>query len=191
MKTGNLIKITLLIFMLLGLLLVVGCYGQFVNPTFNKLGISMKGFDNFVFDSQNNRIAAHDNTTILLILPLTTLNEEQARKVVGDKSAILEGQYETRDASYLGEVTREISCPAEFKPVKNPVKSRFSMLNYQIYSTKSLTYGVCAKDLIAYRAFLGFFYCAGKGMFQIEVFVPAGDEIKFKEMLDRVSTFSC
>ena len=162
------------------------------NSIFNSLGISVKGFDDFaIIENKNNRLVIQDNGIILTILLNKNIEKEIATKLIEDKTIILESQYEIRDAPYPGEITREVVCPEEFKPVKNVINNKNSIVNYQLYSTKSLTYGACAKDLIVYKAFLGFFYCDGKGLFQIEFFVPINDEEKFNEMLQKVSTFKC
>ncbi len=175
------------------LLILNGCKKQEKGLAliFSNLEISMNGFEDFVLDDEDGRIAAHDNTTIFTIFPIKSLKAEQAKEFVDEKTTILEAQYEIRDAPYPGEITKNIVCKEEFKPVKNAVINKFSMASYKLYSTKSLTYGICVNDLITYKAFLGFFYCDGKGLFQIEAFVPIENEMKFDEVLQKVSTLNC
>ena len=185
----------LAIFIIIWLSLIAqGCikHTTDINFIFNSLGISMKGFDDFILiENKNNRLVIQDDGAILTILANKNAEKEIATKLVEDKTIILESQYEIRDAPYPGEITKEVVCPEEFKPVKNVINNKNSLVNYQLYSTKSLTYGACAKDLIIYKAFLGFFYCDGKGLFQIEFFVPINYEEEFNETFKKISSFKC
>ena len=191
----NLKNRTFAIFIIILLFLITqGCSKRTtdINFIFNSFGMSMKGFNDFiVIENKNNRFVAQNNGIILTILLNENIEKKIATKLVEDKTIILESQYEIRDAPYPGEITREVVCPEEFKPVKNVINNKNSIVNYQLYSTKSLTYGACAKDLIVYKAFLGFFYCDGKGLFQIEFFVPINDEEKFNETFKKISSFKC
>jgi len=190
MKTGksNIILIAVLI-----ILAAQGCKQiNNINHAFNSMGVFMNGFEDFtITENKENYLAMSSNGTILTIQLNRGMQKKAADSLVSDKNAILEAQYEIRDAPYSGEVTKEVVCPEEFKPVKNAVSNRHSLANYQLYSTKRFTYGVCAGDLVAYKSFLGFFYCDGKGLFQIKIFVPMENKMKFKEMLQKASSFKC
>jgi hypothetical protein len=156
------------------------------------LGISIKGIDNFILlENKNNRLVFDSNGTLLIISVFKNLDDTSTKKLVNDKIAILESQYEVRGAPYPGEITQNIVCPEQFKPIKNIINNQYSLANYQLYSTKSLTYGVCVKDLAAYNTFLGFFYCDKKRLFQIELFVPINYEEEFSETLKKISNFKC
>ena len=176
------------------LFFISSCKSQsrYLNPVLADIGISISGFENFILDEkENNNIVAHDGEAILTISLIKNINTVQAKRFVNEKIAVLESQYEIRNAPYQGEVTREIVCPDQFKPIQNVINNSYSLVNYKLYSTKSLTYGVCVSDLIVYRAFLGFFYCDNNRLFQIEIFVPIENERKFNETLKKFSSFEC
>ena len=162
-----------------------------LNSVFNNIGISIKGFENFnLIENKNNRIVAHYDEAILTVLSIENIKKELARKFVNDKIAVLEAQYDIRDAPYPGDITRNVVCPEQFKPIKDAIKNEHSLVNYLLYSTKSLAYGVCVRDLVSYKSFLSFFYCDNKGLFQIEFFVPINDEKheeKFNNTLEKIS----
>ncbi len=164
-----------------------------INVAMSDFGISIMGIEAFrEIDIKNDKIMAKDNGSLLIISLNKNVNVDMAQRIVNDKIAVLESQYEIRNAPYPGEVTREVVCPEEFKPVKNIIDNQHSMANYMLYSTISFTYGVCAKDLIAYKAFFGLFYCEKRNnLVQIELFVPINNEKEFNESLKKISTFEC
>ena len=190
MKTGN------SIIFLTAVLIILAAQGckQMTNVTlvFNSIGISLEGFEDFTVNEDNeNRLAMSSNGIILTVKLNRNMGKKVADSLVSEKSAILEAQYEIRDAPYPGEITKEVVCPEEYKPIKNIVGNKHSLANYRLHSTKSFTYGACASDLVAYNSFLGFFYCDGKGLYQLELFVPVDEEGKFEEMLEKISSFDC
>ena len=172
---------------------IVGCQSKTIKSTivFDRIGFSFDGSDKLIVDKyKNNKILAHKNET-LYIISLFRLNKKSALNLVLEKNAILNSQYEARDSSYPGEITKEIVCPREFKPIENIIKNGNSVSTFQVYATQRLTYGVCAEDLIFYKSFYGFFYCYGKGLFQIEIFVPKNDSKSFYEVANQISSFAC
>ena len=174
-------------------LLTQGCTirGGCINTVFKSIGISMDHFDNFTLSEyKNEKIIAKSGDITLIILLNKNLEKNIAIKLVNDKTAILESQYEIRDAPYPGEITKEVVCPEEFRPLKNVINNSHNIINYELYSTNRFTYGVCVQDLAFYKSFIGFFYC-NKNLIKIELFVPIGKEEMYKKILINIKNIEC
>ena len=176
------------------IVILVGCQNKAQNmqKLLEDIGIYIETLDNFSVDSKdNNKVIAHRDDIIFMLTVFSGLDNLLFKKYINEKAAMIESLYEIRGAPYPGEITQEIICPEEFKPVKNKVQNNFSLGNYVLFASKRLTYGVCAKDLANYKSFIGYFNCNNDKLFQIEFFVPVDRQAEFENMLDAIANLKC
>jgi len=118
-----------------------------------------------------------------MILRMTKIYAAAPQKYIEDKKFLLESLFSPTDSPYPEVITNIIECPEEFKP---KVKELEQGTIYTLFAGDRFTYGICAKDLVAYYSSYGIFDCKEKGIFEVQLFA------KTKQGLEpRIESFAC
>ena len=117
------------------------------------------------------------------ILKMTKIKTNAPAKYAGDKKFLLESLFSPTTSPYPEVITNIVECPEEFKP---KVQETEQGTIYTLFAGDRFTYGICAKDLVAYHSSYGIFDCKEKGIFEVQLFA------KTKEGLEPViESFVC
>jgi len=148
---------------------------------FNSAGFTLTDFSKIGEGTLTKEtLEAQDDNTIL---KMTKTKTNAPAKYVGDKKFLLESLFSPTDSPYPEVITNVIECPEEFKP---KVKELEQGTIYTLFAGDRFTYGICAKDLVAYYSSYGIFDCEEKGIFEVQLFA------KTKEGLEpRIESFAC
>jgi len=145
-----------------------------------------RGFVPEAGDAPQGRLLARRAGETLRIRVTENVGPEQARSQRAGHQALLENLVEPQLPPYPEFLTRQTWCPARFHPVRTdaPAGPVFSLP-----ASERLGYGVCADELVRYRASIGLFYCENsRRLARIEHFVPAGTPAGISAVLE---SFRC
>jgi hypothetical protein len=134
--------------------------------------------------TQEQSVESHGSTVSLLrgahngsfldIAQASNLPIDRAYDLLDGKEDDLNSFFYDRGSPYPGPISNEIECPADFLPQKKFIENDLAFeAVYSLFSSKRLTFGVCAPDLAAYRATYALIYCKhSKKFYEIRYFVP-------------------
>ena len=167
---------TVILFLLIPILagislILINKQGDKLGPILETEGAQLSGIENFKIKNNNlGNLFAEKRDEVIKIKILKDFNEEKASNYIKDQNLLLEGVFEPQLPPYPEFLTRETGCGEKYKPVKK--ESEFG--TYQLlYAGKRFGYGICADDLIEYRASFGFFYCpVNETLFELRYFIP-------------------
>ena len=157
--------------------------------TINKCGISNTYLEEFIYEKpieSYNSITLkgnlEDNHVRISIYEIEDPSFSEQR--INEKVFIINSLYKTILSPYPGQISHQIQCTDEFKPVEVSKKT------YLLYAGSRFTYGVCSWDLIKYRALMHFIYCPKQNkLYQIELFIPL--EEYYENYADKLIETSC
>ena len=104
------------------------------------------------------------------------------QKLVDDRNFIFRSLYEPTTSPYPEVISQIVICPDEFKP---KLIQHVNGTIYTAYAGERMNFGVCARDLVVYKAGYGIFNCGKKGVFEMEVFS------KKDNFANLLQSFSC
>src|SRR3989338_7508216 len=127
-------------------------------------------FGGYFSDDPERNLSAEGGGDILRIKVISDATKIQAQKYTSGQAPLLESQYDER-----------------LSPQR---RSHAHGMFYLIHADERFNYGLCAEELVRYRAGFGIFYCEPeKKIFQIEYFVgkdrPVSDVERF------MNSFKC
>ena len=88
------------------------------------------------------------------------------------QEALLLDLYAPQRPPYPEFLTQETACPARFMPKRRTMENGFA---YTLFAGSRFTYGVCADDLIEYKAVIAFLACGSARAQKAEYFIPRTD----------------
>jgi len=158
-------------------------------------GFSMKDLSSFTItdefgsdaESEEARIFAASQDARLRIKVISHATSDAAKKYAAGQSLLLLSQYDPRLPPYPEFLTNQTGCDARFMPVR---KNAGSGTYYLLNSDMRFNYGLCADELIHYKAGFGIFYCPEiKKIVQIEYFI--GKDRSFDAIDTFMRSFAC
>lgn len=150
--------------------------GEFLNPRFSELKVTGEDF-----------LLAEKGKETIRIKIMAGLDRLESDKHIAGQASLLEEIFEPHLPPYPEFLTNQTACDKSFRPVRKgtPLGPYFLL-----YSGERLSYGLCAKKLIKYKAGLAYFYCQdSRTLFRIEYFVPNDEGFEKIEKLLR--DFQC
>lgn len=154
----------------------------------NKTGVNIAGIENFrIQDNSEKYIYATHNDEVIKI----NINDEgdagSAASYINNEVALFLGIFQPHLPPYPEFLTREASCPDNYKP--SPQKTSYGR-SFTLYAGERFGYGVCVDDLIKYRASINYFYCPNLGkVFKIEYFINKTENMN--KLLNFIDSFTC
>ncbi len=140
-------------------------------------------FGGYFSDDPERNLSAERNGDILRIKIISDETKVEAQRYSSGQSTLLESQYDERLPPYPEFLTNQTGCDERFLPQRRAhVRGMF----YLVHADERFNYGLCAEELVRYRAGFGIFYCEpGEKIFQIEYFVqkdsPDGQVERFMD----------
>lgn len=152
-------------------------------------GFEVKSIDSGDLLSEGENITAESNDEILKIKILENFSKEKAEEYKKNQSALFEGIFNPQLPPYPEFLTNKTECAQEFLPIKKT--ANFGDY-YLVYANERFGYGICAQDLVKYKAGFGMFYCENsKKLFKIQYFIDNVKIKNFKNIEDFFGTFQC
>lgn len=140
-----------------------------------------------ISEKRERSITAYNGENVLKVKIFEDMDREEMNAYVVQQTTLFEGIFEPQLPPYPEFLTRETGCDEKFQPT---LKEHDHGTYYLVYTGERFGYGVCADDLLAYKAALGFFYCPKEQtLFKWEYFVPTGGE--FDDVADLTDSFQC
>ena len=155
----------------------------------NTGSFQIKSIDSGDSLSEGENISAESNDEILKIKILENFSKEKAEEYKNNQSALFEGLFNPQLPPYPEFLTNKTECAKEFLPVKKMAESGDY---YLTFANERFGYGICAQDLVKYKAGFGMFYCENsKKLFKIQYFIDNVKIKNFKNIEDFFGTFQC
>lgn len=153
-----------------------------------KNGVNIIGVENFkISDASDDSILAERDGEIIKIKIIPEETKKLADNYINKEIALFQGIFEPHLPPYPEFLTKEASCAEKYKPIAS--ESRYGK-SFIVYAGDRLGYGVCADDLVKYRASLGYFYCENSNKaFKVEYFTDKG--VSDKKLTDFNNSFVC
>lgn len=116
------------------------------------------------------------------------IEKDIANEIITDKVILFKNRFDPQRTGYIGQHTRQIECPKEFKPQYFEVGAEKERLKYFLsFANDNFITGVCATDLIKYSSAHGFLYCEDKKiMIEIHYFVPQGETQDINDFIQKI-----
>lgn len=151
-------------------------------------GASLSGIEKFkISDASYDSILAEHDGEIIKITFIPKQNKKIADNYIQKEIALFQGIFEPHLPPYPEFLTEEASCAEKYKPIAS--ESRYGK-SFIVYAGGRLGYGVCADDLIQYRATISFFYCKNSNkVFKVEYFIDK--RVADKKLTDFNNSFVC
>lgn len=134
-------------------------------------------------------LLASSSTARLRVEAVKNVSRKEAERRMRERFVSVEMLY-FGDAAYPGMVTKRFEIPDDLKPEvlsEGPGGYKTMIL----HATRRMTYGVGARDLVAYRSLMSYRYCPKvRVLAQIEIFFTIGSFDR-KTALEELAGFSC
>ena len=154
-----------------------------------KNGAALSEAEEFILekDPTPERMLGKRGDSVIKIKITKGHTPESGRAYLKERAALLKSVFEPQLPPYPEFLTKEAGCADTYKPVE---KQAAYGPYFLLYAGERFGYGVCADDLIQYKASFGIFYCEKSGnAFEIEYFAPKEtDENIFTQLND---SFRC
>lgn len=160
---------------------------------------TMKDLDKFqvkeVYEDNNTvyRALLTNNNDTVRIEKKSGLTSNKAEKSIQAQITRMKALFENATSPYPGEISDEIVCGDEFKPIFSENNQNGLKISYFTgYLNNRLVFGACTKDQAVYKGNLVLFYCPDKKqLFQLEIIAPKdvylASEGKYQQMIDSLS----
>lgn len=191
----------LIVIPLFGVIILVFFIIIFGKPSCSTLEcLSMNDLDNFRVkeiyqkDSDIYRALHSKDSDLLRIDIRSNISEPEASKRIQVLITRMKALFENRASPYPGEISDEIACGEEFKPVFAEEKINGIQVSYITgYLNERLVLGVCTEDQVFYKEILALFYCPETNqLYQLEIIVPKNSFMENKDKyLDMLYSISC
>ena len=147
--------------------------------TNSTLGISNPLVDQFTIKKINDvenvlQYEGSYKTLKVKIKKYDSVGQNKAKTIVDNRIYLLSSLFIDTDSPYPDLLSNAIRCSDEFKP-KKIFYEPFDY--YLLYATDRFTYGACSWDLLSYQSIMYFQTC-GDDLYEIELFVPLGEDIR-------------
>lgn len=120
---------------------------------------------------------------------------EDAKKIIDAQVIKMKGLFENAASPYPGEISDEIECSKEYKPVfLERDLNNVHISTFQGYLNDRLVFGACTQDQAVYKGTLSLFYCSNsEKLYQLELIVKKekyeeNPEV-YKQILDSISCY--
>lgn len=186
-----------LFFTALLLLVFLSLYLVKIRQECQKLNcLKMKNLDKFKVQEvyQDNgrfyRALLSDKNDLIRVEVKSKVEEDEAEKNIEAEITRMKALFQNAASPYPGEVSDEIECSEEFKPVFKTMKETNPKISYfSGFLNSRLTFGVCTQDQAVYKGILALFYCSKqKQVFQLEMIAPkeefSASPEKYQEMVE-------
>jgi len=125
----------------------------------------------------DNRIfqAKYVNGDLIARLMVETgINQSQSETKINEYVRTIQTLYENRTSPYPGQVSQEIVCQEDYKPVYGEKNLNGIKVTYLTgFMTERFTFGACVDDLLTRRGVIAWFRCDRINTFnQIEFILP-------------------
>jgi len=200
MKIFKLKRKTIFFLTLIALLVLILSTVLLWKKTCPKYGcINIKGIEQFrtqeVYRDDNNiyRALLSNNNDYIRIEVKSAVQERLAEENIQGEIVRMKALFENALSPYPGELSNEIQCSKEFKPVLKTETINNTQVSYFTgFLNQRMVFGSCVKDQAIYKGILTLFYCpAKKQLFQLEIIAPADSfnkaPEKYQQMLESVS----
>lgn len=130
---------------------------------------------------------------LLRIEVKSQVGEKEAGKYIEAEIVRMKALFQNAASPYPGELSSEISCSEEFKPVLKTVQQNNLQISYFTgFLNTRLTFGACTQNQAIYKSILVLFYCPlAKQLFQVEIIAPkekfTAYPKRYQKMLDSIS----
>lgn len=177
---------------ILALILIFAIYSKNANKSIlqllNNNKISLVGVDNFkIKEISDNGFVAESAGEIIKIEIASAGDKITANDYINKEIALFQGIFEPHLPPYPEFLTKEASCAEKYKPIASEYRYGKSFI---LYAGSRLGYGICADDLVAYRATLNYFYCKNSNkVFKVEYFISKKE--KDQKLIDFNNSFTC
>ena len=140
----------------------------------------MKNLDKFKVlevyqnDSRIYRALLSEKKDLMRVEVKSKVEENEAEKYIEVEIARMKALFQNAASPYPGEISDEIECSEEFKPVlKTTKQTNVKMSYFSGFLNSRLTFGTCTQDQAVYKGVLALFYCPKqKQVFQLEIITP-------------------
>lgn len=118
----------------------------------------------------------------------SNFSKSESDQVVQSQLAKIKGLFEDAAAPYPGEISDQIHCSDEFKPVYSSTRQNgIDISSFAAFVNDRLTFGSCTADQANYHDTMVMFYCAGqKNSIQIEILVPRQTHFENPEKTQKI-----
>lgn len=157
--------------------------------------LSMKDLDKFkvqeVYQDNDNTyrtLLSRDND-ILRVDIRTDISESESKSRIQTQITRIKAQFENATSPYPGEISDQIECSGEYKPVFFEERINGVQASYfTAFLNNRLVLGACTEDQAVYKEIFALFYCPKqRQFFQMELIAPKdvfdSDERRYKQML--------
>lgn len=181
------------LFVIIGLALILLLYNKL---KCSGLGcLSMQGLDKFrvqeVYQDDNTayRALLSKDSDLLRVDIRSNFTEAEANTNIQAQITKIKGLFENAASPYPGEISDEIECSDEYKPVfSEEIINGVQVSYFTGFLNSRLVLGACTEDQAVYKEIFVLFYCPKwQQFFQIELIAPKDvfnpDEEKYKQIL--------
>ena len=157
--------------------------------------LSMQGLDKFkvqeVYQEDDNAYRAQlsKDSDLLRVDIRPGISETEAKSDIQARVTKIKALFENAASPYPGEISDEIECGDEYKPVFSEERINGVQISYFTgFLNSRLVLGACTEDQAVYKEIFALFYCPKQQQFfQIELIVPKEvynlNEDKYKQIL--------
>ncbi len=159
-----------------------------------ELGFFLNQLDDFTITAQYGtlqrgevNLSAEKEGDILRIKVIPAQTAEAAEHYTKGQSLLFSAQYDSRLPPYPEFLTNQTGCAERFLPER--IETEYGPY-YLVHADERFNYGLCADDLVRYKAGFGLLYCPESGkIVQLEYFT---DEERSFDDVDRIMrSFTC
>ncbi|NQV93510.1 hypothetical protein HQ403_03400 [Candidatus Kaiserbacteria bacterium] len=189
-KTMN--KKYIFLFFLLLLLVVSVVVSINHKKSFDKIltgyGITFSNInDAQLVKNTDGNITATLDSRILKLKVLENLETKPAMEYIKGQVILFESLFKPQLPPYPEFLTRETGCGKKFLPIK---KTGDNGDYFIVFAGQRFGFGICANDLIEYKASMKFLYCPNtKNVVRFEYFIPNG--VESFDLDDMTESFRC
>jgi len=120
------------------------------------------------------------NNEYLKIEKTENIDNETAKKLIDKDIIQIKALFSSSLSPYPGEISNEIECADEFKPILFKTEIGDDERQYlTTYSNDRFGIGVCSKDLIKFKYLIGWNYCPKtRELYKVRYFIPLEENYK-------------
>lgn len=123
---------------------------------------------------------------------LKDVSHQQADRTRDIMATQLATLYENARSPYPGELSQEIACPPEFRPVQRTYTNRGIRIDtYTAFMTDRFTLGACTESQATHRVFAAVYYCPVPKTFVSLEFIDRKDATDTERMNRLAGSIGC
>ena len=137
--------------------------------------------------NSGQNITAVSGGEVIKLKILKDIEVNSAEKYIGEQKTLFESIFKPQLPPYPEFLTKETGCDEMFLPVEN---SGENGEYYTVFAGQRFGFGICADDLIKYKASIKFLYCTNTRILaKLEYFVP--NSMEFNDLIEVTESFNC